>query len=118
MHKGAIAAFSRRMVAAGILAMTVAAPLAAQGINGLYKVEGRNPDGSTYRGTAQLVELNGAVTIAWQVAGQGYQGTGARTGDVIRVNWGDQYPVVYVIMPGGQLHGTWANGRALERLVP
>jgi len=118
MQRGAIAGISRRMVMAGILAMTAAAPLAAQGINGLYKVEGRNPDGSAYAGTAQVVEQSGFVTIAWQVAGQGYQGTGSRSGDVIRVNWGDQYPVVYVVMPGGQLHGTWANGRALERLVP
>ena len=112
-----IARISRRVVGAGLLAIVAAGALAAQGINGLYNVEGRNPDGSTYRGTAQLVELNGAVTIAWQVAGQGYQGTGSRVGDVIRVNWGDQHPVVYVVMPSGQLHGTCANGMALERLV-
>ena len=90
----------------------------AQGVNGLYRVEGRNPDGSAYSGSAQLVEINDTVTIAWQVAGQGYQGTGTRNGDIVWVNWGADHPVVYVVMPSGQLHGTWANGQALERLVP
>ena len=108
----------RRTFAACMLAIAMTGTAAAQGVSGLYRVEGRNPDGSVYSGTAQLVDLNGKITIAWQVAGQGYQGSGTRIGDVVQVNWGDQYPVVYVVMPNGQLHGTWANGTALERLVP
>ena len=34
------------------------------------------------------------------------------------VTWGDTYPVYYVILPNGELHGTWANGTGLEKLVP
>ena len=34
------------------------------------------------------------------------------------VEWGSDYPVYYLILPSGELHGTWANGTALERLIP
>lgn len=43
-------------------------------------------------------------------------GTGMREGRVVMVNWGADAPVVYVIVPGGELHGMWARGRALEWL--
>ena len=108
----------RRIFLGIATAVLVATQVAAQGVNGLYRVEGRNPDGSAYSGSAQLVEINNTVTIAWQVGGQAYQGTGTRSGDIVWINWGADHPVVYVVMPSGQLHGTWANGKALERLVP
>lgn len=104
--------------AAFFLGAAAAAPAEAQAISGTYQVEGRNPDGSSYSGTVQIHETNGEVKINWQVGRQSYSGTGTRRGDVVWVNWGDSYPVVYVRMPSGELHGTWANGRALERLIP
>ncbi len=39
-----------------------------------------------------------------------------REGRVVTVDWGAETPVVYVVMPGGALHGTWDGGMALERL--
>lgn len=68
--------FSRRFWLAAALASTVVQPLAAQvqGLNGIYRAEGRNPDGSTY-------------------------------------------PIIYLVMADGTLHGTWENGTALEKLV-
>lgn len=86
-------------------------------ISGSYRVEGRNPDGSGYAGTVRITENGDAISMAWQVGTQTYSGTGVRQGRVITVNWGDAFPVVYVIMPNGALHGTWADGRASERLT-
>ncbi|MDU8927312.1 hypothetical protein RXV86_07940 [Alisedimentitalea sp. MJ-SS2] len=98
----------------------LAAPVLAQDIpadiSGTYKVEGRNPDGSAYNGQLTVQEsTGGAVAFAWIVAKQSYAGVGVRDGRVVTVDWGADTPVVYVVMPGGELHGTWAGGTALER---
>ena len=41
-----------------------------------------------------------------------------RDGHLLIVDWGDETPIIYVVMADGELHGTWADGRALEKLVP
>lgn len=114
------ALFPRRRLLAGLIAALLLTPAisAAQNVSGSYRVEGRNPDGSSYRGTVQIRDTQGTVAMNWQVGSQAYSGTGSRNGAVVWVNWGDTFPVVYVRMPSGELHGTWANGRALERLIP
>lgn len=88
------------------------------GISGSYRVEGRNPDGSTYSGSLTLVNAGGKVGMIWKVGSQTYEGHGVLDGRVLTVDWGSDAPVVYVVMPNGMLHGTWANGTALERLIP
>lgn len=95
-----------------------AVPVQAQSVSGSYRAEGRNPDGSAYSGTVQIHDRKGEVRMEWQVGNQSYSGKGTRNADVIWVDWGDTHPVVYVRMPSGELHGTWANGRGLERLIP
>lgn len=112
--------WSRRAAIAGLTAgiAVLAGPGAAQSVSGTYRAEGRNPDGSAYHGAVSIRETGGNVYVSWSVAGRSYEGTGVRNGDVVWVDWGDRYPVIYVRMPSGELHGTWANGRALERLIP
>mgnify|MGYP006945901864 CR=1 FL=1 len=110
----------RRMVLAGVGAM-FATPVLAQSvagdISGEYKAKGRNPDGSTYSGKVTIQQsASGAVGFSWVVGSQSYAGVGTRDGRVVSVDWGDKHPVVYVVMPDGSLHGTWADGMALERL--
>ncbi|GAA6200096.1 hypothetical protein [Aquicoccus sp. SU-CL01552] len=114
-----ITKWGRRAALAGLAAgmVTLAAPVAAQSIAGNYRAEGRNPDGSAYRGVVTIREEGATVFMSWRVGNQSYDGTGTRNGDVIRVDWGSDYPIVYLRMPSGQLHGTWANGTALERLI-
>ena len=91
----------------------------ATNIAGSYAVSGRNPDGSAYAGTVVLRQQGAEYNIAWTIAGQDYQGTGRLEGRVLTVNWqGDANPVVYVLMPDGELHGTWSDGHALDRLEP
>ena len=116
---------TRRRTLAVLTAATLTAttPAAwAQGgktadVSGSYTAQGMNPDGSKYNGTVQITQQGTAVDMYWSIAGQTYGGTGQLDGRVLTVDWGDQTPVVYVLM-GRELHGTWSDGTALEKLTP
>ena len=85
---------------------------------GRYKAEGRNPDGSSYSGQVTIIQQGQAVDFTWVIGNDTYRGTGMIEGRVVTVDWGEATPVVYVVMENGALHGTWADGTALERLSP
>lgn len=103
-------------ILSGAALMPMAAAAQGQSLTGRYRAEGRNPDGSIYSGSVELNDAFGKITMIWKVGSQSYEGLGTRDGRVLTVDWGDTHPVVYVVMPDGSLHGTWANGTALERL--
>ena len=110
---------TRRMAIAAVMMWCAGLTAAvAQGLTGAYVAQGRNPDGSAYAGSVQITQSANVVSMAWRVGASSYIGTGVMDGRVLTVNWGADYPVVYVLMPDGSLHGTWDDGRALERLVP
>jgi hypothetical protein len=119
---------TRRMALTLIAAATLAPAASAQtrkqsltrsiDLNGSYTVTGRNADGSAYSGRASVRHQGDAVEITWTVGSQTYRGAGLLEGRVLTVEWGDATPVVYVVMPDGALHGTWADGTALDRLTP
>lgn len=109
----------RRFFLAALAALTIPSGATAQtgNISGVYQAQGRNPDGSSYTGTVTVQEsAGGAVSFAWVVGGRHYSGAGQRSGAVVTVDWGSSSPVIYVLMSNGALHGTWADGYALERL--
>lgn len=130
---------SRRLILTG-LATAIATPLLAQGkkdgatagdglgrdsgsvnligIDGDYLSMGMNPDGSTYEGTVAITQQGTAIEVSWTINGETNRGAGLIDGRVVVVDWGDETPVVYVVMPNGALHGTWADGTALEKLIP
>ena len=111
---------SRRAATSALIAVAFAFPTTAQvlDITGGYRAEGRNPDGSSYTGRATVAQQGNAVQINWSVGNQTYSGSGIRSEQLVVINWGQPEPVVYVVMGNGQLHGTWAAGTALERLLP
>jgi len=94
------------------------APAYGTSIMGNYVSHGLNADGSAYTGDVTVVQQGDAVEFTWVVAGDTMRGQGVIEGRVVTVDWGDTTPVVYVIMPDGELHGTWANGTALEKMIP
>lgn len=108
----------RRLILGGILSLVFSGMALAQSLSGSYKAEGRNPDGSAYSGSVTIVDIGGTVGMTWRIGSTSYKGKGALDGRVLTVNWGDDAPVIYVVMPNGVLYGTWAKGRALERLLP
>jgi hypothetical protein len=91
---------------------------AAAMVAGTYTVEGRNVDGSPYRGMV-LVQARGDGTLEffWRI-GSFHRGIGTLDGKTVTVDFGDAFPAVYEIQSDGSLTGTWANGRASERLTP
>lgn len=109
--------FTRRFAGLATALVMVAAPALAQDLSGTYAAQGRNPDGSAYQGSVVLTHSANVVSMAWRVGNSSYIGTGVQEGRVVTVDWGQGAPVVYVVMPDGALHGTWADGFALERLT-
>lgn len=90
----------------------------ARELTGSYTAQGLNANGSAYSGTVEMAENGSTVAVTWTVGAQNYAGVGQREGRVLTVNWGAAAPVIYVVMPDRTLHGTWDNGRALEKLTP
>jgi len=89
-----------------------------QRIVGTYTVQGQNPNGSTYRGTA-TISLNGStVQMRWNIAGEQFSGSGALVQGILTIDWGASEPVVYKVNPNGTLTGVWAGGQASETLSP
>lgn len=86
-------------------------------IAGNYGVRGRNPDGSGYKGSLSIVDVDGIANFEWNVAGRTYKGQGSFIGNVLVVNWGSSHPVLYTVDLNGNLAGTWNDGQASERLT-
>lgn len=107
---------TRRILGVAAFAL-LACPAFAQDLSGTYIAQGRNPDGSPYGATVQMTHSGDLVSMAWRSGDRGYTGTGVIDGRVITVNWGADTPIFYVVMPDGSLHGTWADGAALEKLT-
>lgn len=111
-------------VPAQTLAQAAAEPPAARSqvpallLPGHYACEGRNIDGSPYRGLV-LVQprADGRFEFVWRI-GTFHRGIGTLDGNVVTVEFGDLHPAVYEIGADGTLTGTWADGKASERLTP
>ncbi|HET7718057.1 MAG TPA: hypothetical protein VFK86_20710 [Bauldia sp.] len=103
------------------------APLAAvaQDVSGLYTVEGRNFDGSRYRGTAEIsVTSKNTCRIRWNV-GSVSEGICMRNGKVFAATYGSGNTtglVIYEIRPDGRMEGLWTvvdrDGVGTETLIP
>lgn len=116
---------ARRLVLSGMMVSLAAGSVVAQGkkaetadISGRYFADGRNPDGSTYEGRVNIDQSGNDVEFTWYVSSSPTEGRGTIDGRLVTVDWGDTFPVIYVIMPDGTLQGTWADGTALEKLTP
>lgn len=102
-------------------ALPPALPLVVQAaplLGGAYAVAGRNPDGTSYQGTALVrARSDGSFEFLWRV-GAFHRGIGSVEGNIVTVDFGDSFPAIYEMQPDGSLSGTWADGRASERLTP
>jgi len=97
-------------------------PSTALRIEGKYSVEGINPDGSTYHGTAVISRKGKDYVMSWDIAKKKHSGRGSLSGNILRMNWssgaGGGGVVTYTVTPSGVLEGTWAGGRGVENLSP
>jgi hypothetical protein len=114
----------KRLARALILSALSALPAAAQSVGGHYRVEGINPNGSHYAGTAEITPSGDTCRIVWHV--------GSEWRGVCMVNSGSfaaAYTsgntsglLIYQIQPDGSLIGVWTlagqPGRGSEVLIP
>ncbi len=99
------------------LVIAVGGPTLAQSLAPHYTVDGTNPDGSRYHGTAELFfspRLD-VYSVTWSIAGQTWNGTGVfiGKGGHFQIEY-DGGVAVYAIQPNGVLDGRW--GPSLKRL--
>ena len=85
---------------------------------GLYRVTGRNADGSSYTGTVKLTAQGKGFALSWQVGSTSYRGKGTLKGNLLTVDWGSSTPVVYALAEDGSLTGLWDAGQGEETLTP
>jgi hypothetical protein len=112
----------RLLLSAAALAASITA--ASAQFTGQYRVEGENPDGSTYRGTAQVEKTGDSWRVTWNIGGDRFVGTGIGSDEAIAIGYrsgsntgiallgkeGDRYFVVWTYL-GGRKLGTekWAR---------
>ncbi len=94
-----------------------AAPGASSLAEGRYAATGRNPDGSSYTGTATIAKTpSGNYRFDWTVGSSQYHGEGELKDGIVTVHWGDAEPVVYALPGENELKGLWSNGGGEETL--
>jgi hypothetical protein len=91
--------------------------ITAPNLAGIYVVEGKNPNGSRYRGMLTLTPSSKEYLFRWWIGKQIFSGNGAFAGKMLVVEWGDKSPVVYTFGQQANLDGEWADGSATEKLV-
>jgi hypothetical protein len=111
----------------GLAAILVSLPLAAvaQDVSGRYTVEGRNFDGSRYRGVAEImVTSKNTCRIVWNT-GSTSEGICMRNGKTFAATYGSGSTtglVIYEIRPDGRMEGLWTmadrEGVGTEALIP
>jgi len=113
-----------RFVAVAMLA-TLPFGAAAQEVSGRYTVEGRNFDGSRYKGLAEiLVTTKNTCRIVWNT-GSTSEGICMRNGKTFAATYGTGSTtglVIYEIRPDGRMEGLWTmadrEGVGTETLIP
>ena len=105
-----------RMAVWAVALFLAVVPLAqAFEIEGVYDVQGNNPDEkTTYGGTATVTVAGDAYQVVWKIAGQEIHGTGLRLGDTFAVsligpnNQGAGL-ALFLSTPEGGMDGRWVT---------
>lgn len=101
-------------------------PADAQELGGRYQVAGKNFDGSSYSGTAEIaVTSRNTCRITWVTGGTTSQGICMRNGPTFAAGYrmGQAIGlVIYEMKPDGSLDGLWTiadkTGVGRELLIP
>ena len=117
----------RRLLFCTLALLAITLPAAAEKLTmaSKYDVVGTNPDGSGYKGTANVEVISDTTfTIVWSVGGSTIKGFGMRMNDSLAATYainGEPGLVIYRVQGDG-LDGLWAirghNGSGTEHLTP
>jgi hypothetical protein len=101
-----------------LLPVATAAPEEIALPQGVYKVEGRNADGTSYQGSVTIAKHGKVYQLSWKIGSTSYHGSGTLQDNLLTVNWGGSTPVVYALADDGSLTGLWDAGHGEETLTP
>ena len=89
-------------------------------LEGNYTLEGIDPNGTKYNGTAWITQSDGKYSVRWKTADQTFTGTGTLSGRILTVNrqgpGAENGVIVYGMGANGMLKGTWGSGKGKETL--
>jgi hypothetical protein len=84
---------------------------------GTYKVEGKNPSGSTYEGTVTVTKTGDTYNVVWDVGGTKYVGTGIGNDEFIAITYrsGNDTGLALYGHDGNNWKGVWtyAGGKTI-----
>lgn len=80
-------------------------------IVGSYKCEGRNADGSIYKGTVDITKKGGVYYLKWLIGKQKFTGVGILQGNVLSVSYYGSFSgvVAYRVESNSRLFGQWTT---------
>lgn len=80
-------------------------------IVGAYECEGKNPDGTPYRGFVEVTQIHGTFRVRWILDDSQVWGVGVISNGVFAVSyWGGAPAVVVYKMDSNRLVGEWTMG--------
>jgi hypothetical protein len=114
-----------RSLVTGLLLAALAAPVSAQDIGGRYQVQGKNANGTSYSGVAEITATSeNTCRIVWDT-GSTSSGICMRNQNAFAAGYvlGDKVGlVIYEVMPDGSMEGLWTvadqPGVGVENLYP
>ena len=87
------------------------------GVEGSYTCQGKNPNGSNYKGHVEIKKAGDAYVITWNISGQKHSGIGLLLDNVFSTTWSyakdprQSGITTYKLQPNGQLKGKWISVR-------
>lgn len=107
----------RTTLTGAAIALAMMATSALAQVAGRYNIDGRNPDGSGYSGTAEVQPTGDTFRVTWTIGGQRYVGTGIGTDDALAITYrsGNNTGVALLFREGSQYKVVWtfAGGTSL-----
>jgi len=86
-------------------------PFTADRLVGIHQVQGKNPDGSSYKGTVEIRVVNGVVGLEWKIGQSVSHGNGVLVGMTLGVALDDGIAIykIYGQSEGQSLIGVWSS---------
>ena len=110
-----------RRLAGCVLALGLLAQPALAQKPGVYSIEGRNSDGSTYDGTLEVSrQRDGTWLVTWRVGGDTIRGIGLVQGDLLAVAYSaNNNPgiILFRVQSDGRMDGPWTMGDGIGREI-
>ena len=88
-----------------------AAPPPLPDLVGVYRCDGKNPDGSAYKGVVEIGKIRNTFRVKWTLDDSAVIGVGIYSNDVFAVSYFGGAPAVVVYkVDGSRLVGEWTMG--------